>query len=142
MDEILKVIEDPDLRGVLTMYPQQHYVCDPRGGPNMRVWTDVHTADDWWSLQVLSHSTYFAFFACSENRLQDKVGPEKVIIHVRLYSDATQLNKMGTKKCWGVYMYIGNVPQELRISHRDKGGAVLLGCIPEVSVAALIISTV
>jgi len=53
MDEVLRLIEDPDLRGVLTMHPQRHYVRDPRGGPNMRVWTDLHTADDWWSLQVL-----------------------------------------------------------------------------------------
>lgn len=54
MDVILRTIEDPNLQGLLNMYPQQHYVRDPRGGPNMRVWTDVHTADDWWSLQVLS----------------------------------------------------------------------------------------
>lgn len=56
MDAILQVIEDPDLRGVFTSYPQRHYVRDPRGG-NMRVWTDVHTADDWWSLQVSSPHT-------------------------------------------------------------------------------------
>ena len=54
MDAILNLIEDPDLRGVLNLYPQQCYLCDPHGGPNMRVWTDVHMADDWWSLQVFS----------------------------------------------------------------------------------------
>ena len=52
MDEILRVIEDPDVRGILNLYPERHYVRDPHGGPNMRVWTDVHTADDWWTLQV------------------------------------------------------------------------------------------
>ncbi|KAF9789541.1 hypothetical protein BJ322DRAFT_1105394 [Thelephora terrestris] len=82
MDAVLRMIEDPDLRGAFTMYPQRHYICDPCGG-NMRVWTDVHTADDWWSLQ-------------------DKIGPEKVVVHMQLYSDATQLNRMGTKKWWGV----------------------------------------
>ena len=51
---------------------------------------------------------------------------------MRLYSDATQLNKMGTKKCWGIWMYIGNVPQEIRNTNKEKGGAVLLGHIPEV----------
>ncbi|KAF9784788.1 hypothetical protein BJ322DRAFT_1109498 [Thelephora terrestris] len=91
MDAVLRTIKDPDLRGVFTTYPQRHYVHDPHGG-NMRVWTDLHTADDWWSLQ-------------------DKIGPEKVVIHVQLYSDATQLNRMGTKKWWGVYMFIGNIPQ-------------------------------
>ena len=52
MDAILRTIEDPDLRGIFTKYPQRHYVRDPHDGSNMRVWTDVHTADDWWSLQV------------------------------------------------------------------------------------------
>ena len=61
MDAVLHVIEDPDLRGVFTMYPERHYVCDPHGGPNMRVWTDVHTADDWWSLQVYP----LLLFSCS-----------------------------------------------------------------------------
>lgn len=31
-------------------------------------------------------------------------------------------------------MYIGNFPQELRVSRKKKGGAVLLGYIPEVHV--------
>ena len=58
MDEVLRLIEDPDLRGVLNMYPQRHYVCDPHGGPNMRVWTDIHIADDWWMLQVSFHPLF------------------------------------------------------------------------------------
>ena len=32
-------------------------------------------------------------------------------------------------------MYIGNVPKALRLSRKKKGGAVLLGHIPEVRVA-------
>ena len=47
MDAVLRVIEDSDLCEVFTMYPQQHYIHDPHGGPNMHVWTDVHTANDW-----------------------------------------------------------------------------------------------
>lgn len=65
MGEILRVIEDPDLQGILNLYPEQHYVRDPHGGPNMRVWTDVHTADDWWTFQV---SSPFAFFTHSDAR--------------------------------------------------------------------------
>ena len=53
MDAILRLIEDPNLQGVFITYPERHYVCDPHGGPSVRVWTDLHTADDWWSLQVL-----------------------------------------------------------------------------------------
>ena len=65
MDAVLRTIEDPDLQGVLNMYPQQHYVCDPRGDQNMRVLTDVHTADDWWSLQV--PIPFPAFLVCSND---------------------------------------------------------------------------
>jgi len=54
------------------------------------------------------------------------------VIHVRLYADAMQLNWTGSKKSWGVYMYIGNIPPELRDSRKKKGGAVHLGNIPEV----------
>ena len=44
---------------------------------------------------------------------------------------------MGSKKSWGVYLYIGNIPQELRVGWKNKGGAVLLGSIPEVCAAFL-----
>ena len=65
-------------------------------------------------------------------QFQDKIGLEKIVIHAQLYSNATQLNKMGTKKCWGIWLYVGNIPQELQISHTKKGAAILLGHIPEV----------
>lgn len=39
---------------------------------------------------------------------------------------------MGTKKWWGVWMFIGNIPQVLRVSQKKKGAAILLGQIPEV----------
>ena len=70
MDAILNLIEDPDLRGVLNLYPQQHYMCDPHGGPNMRVWTDVHMADDWWSLQVLSPISLSPFALMIDSRIR------------------------------------------------------------------------
>jgi len=59
MGEILRMIEDPDFQGILNLYPEKHYVRDPHGGQNMRVWTDVHTADDWWTLQVVSPLQFF-----------------------------------------------------------------------------------
>jgi hypothetical protein len=52
MDAILDLIEDPDLHPSFTFYPERHYVLNPRTGKNMRVWTDIHTGDDWWELQV------------------------------------------------------------------------------------------
>ena len=52
MKAILDVIEDPDLRPSFTFYPERHYVLNPRTNKLMRVWTDIHTSDDWWELQV------------------------------------------------------------------------------------------
>jgi hypothetical protein len=75
MDVVLRVIEDPDLREVLTMYPQRHYIRDPRGGPNMRVWTDIHTADDWWTLQV---SPFFSFLPHSNDQSRTKLGQKRL----------------------------------------------------------------
>ena len=52
MDAILDLVEDPDLQPSFTFYPERHYILNPRTGTNMRVWTDIHTGDDWWKLQV------------------------------------------------------------------------------------------
>lgn len=52
MEAILDVIEDPDLHPSFTFYPEHHYVLNPQTKRLMRVWTDIHTGDDWWELQV------------------------------------------------------------------------------------------
>ena len=53
LDAVKHVLEDLALRGSLIRYPERHYVRKPGTNTNMRVWSDVHTADDWWELQVL-----------------------------------------------------------------------------------------
>lgn len=53
LDAVRQVLEDPGLRSSLICYPERHYVRNPRTNENMRVWSDVHTADDWWELQVI-----------------------------------------------------------------------------------------
>ena len=52
MQAILDLIQDPDLRPSFTFYSEHHYVLNPRTNKNMRVFTDIHTGDDWWELQV------------------------------------------------------------------------------------------
>lgn len=52
LNAILDVIQDPDLYPSFTFYPERHYILNPRTNTNMRVWTDIHTGDDWWELQV------------------------------------------------------------------------------------------
>lgn len=52
LDAVKHVLEDPALRKCLIRHPERRYVRKPGAGENMHVWTDVHTADDWWELQV------------------------------------------------------------------------------------------
>jgi len=53
LDAVKHVLEDPALRRHLIRYPERHYIRKPGTNENMRVWSDVHTADDWWELQVI-----------------------------------------------------------------------------------------
>lgn len=64
LDAVKHVLEDPVLRKHLIRYPERHYVQKPGTHENMRVWTDVHTADDWWELQVIPP---FVCCACELN---------------------------------------------------------------------------
>ena len=52
MKAILDLIQDPDLQPSFTFYPEQHYVLNPQTNTNMRVFTDIHTGNGWWELQV------------------------------------------------------------------------------------------
>ena len=58
LDTVKHVLEDPALRGSLVRYPERRYVRKPGTDTNMRVWSDVHTADDWWELQVMIFMSY------------------------------------------------------------------------------------
>ena len=63
---------------------------------------------------------------------QDKLQSNHVAINISLYCDGTQLNSFGTKKACGVYLWINNYPRDIRMSRTKKGGAILVGYIPEV----------
>lgn len=54
------------------------------------------------------------------------------MIQATLYTDAAKLDKLSRKKVWGVYLWIGNIPKHIRMSTVGKGGAVLIGFLPEV----------
>ena len=58
LDAVKYVLEDPALRGSLVRYPERRYVRKPGTDTNMWVWSDVHTADDWWELQVMIFMSY------------------------------------------------------------------------------------
>jgi hypothetical protein len=50
-----------------------------------------------------------------------------------LYADAAKLDKLSRKKMWSVWAWIGNFPKHIRMSTVGKGGAILLGFLPEVN---------
>lgn len=52
LDAVKHVLEDPALQRYLIHFPERHYIHKPGTNENMRVWSDVHTADDWWTIQV------------------------------------------------------------------------------------------
>jgi hypothetical protein len=52
LDAVKGALEDVGLRKHLIRYPERHYIRKPGTDENMRVWSDMHTADDWWELQV------------------------------------------------------------------------------------------
>jgi len=64
---------------------------------------------------------------------QDKLPSDRTAVNVSLYCDGTQLNSFGTKKACGVYLWINNYPKDIRMSRTKKGGAILIGYLPEVS---------
>lgn len=47
---ILRIVEDPSLQEHLVFWPEQHYVW--REGKVVREWSEVHSGDDWWEMQV------------------------------------------------------------------------------------------
>ena len=57
--------------------------------------------------------------------------PQHIAINISLYCDGTQLNSFGTKKACGVYLWINNLPRDTRLNRAKKGGAILVGYIPE-----------
>ena len=55
LDAVKRGLKDPALRIHLFRYPEMHYIWKPGAHKNMPVWTDAHTADDWWKFQVILH---------------------------------------------------------------------------------------
>lgn len=55
------------------------------------------------------------------------------MIQVTLYADAAKLDKLSRKKMWAVWVWIGNFPKHIRMRTVGKGGAVLVGFLPEVT---------
>ncbi|KAG8686662.1 hypothetical protein FRC09_013983 [Ceratobasidium sp. 395] len=109
---ITRILLDPELWSLLTLYPEQMFIRNPFDGTPMRVWEETWHGDDWWNLQ-------------------NKVGQGACILYLHLYADATKIATYGGLKVWPVYAWIGNIPSETR-RKRKSGGAILVGLIPVV----------
>lgn len=131
LDAVRQVLEDPDIFKTLTLYPECRYIRKPGTQQNMRVWSEAWTGDDWWHIQVRPRCLYPWPIL---NVVQDKIGPDYIVVHIILYSDATTLNSLGTKKAWPVHLWIGNISQRVRNSRTSKGKAIHVGYIPLVSI--------
>ncbi|KAI0315267.1 hypothetical protein OF83DRAFT_1173981 [Amylostereum chailletii] len=105
---LLHLLEDPDLRDSLIWYPDQRFVRHP-DKPNeyVRVWREVSSGDDWWKFQTM-------------------IGLDGVMIYAHIYADASVVSTFGHTKVWGVYLWSGNIPKDLR-NGKGKGRAVLVG---------------
>ena len=97
----------------------------------MCVWSEAWTGDDWWDIQVCP---VFLYSQSILNVVQDKVGPNHIAIHTILYSDATTLNPLGTKKAWPVHLWVGNIPQRVQKSQSSTGKAIHVGYLPTLSI--------
>ncbi|KAL1662130.1 hypothetical protein GGF50DRAFT_117329 [Schizophyllum commune] len=109
---IYQIMEDETMRDRLHLFPQRRYVSRAGGGI-MRMWDEISSGDDWFTLQFKLAALCFA-----------------ICLHV--YVDATHVTALGNVKYWPVYMWLGNVPKADRNDMGGLGRATLIGFIPIV----------
>jgi hypothetical protein len=56
------------------------------------------------------------------------------ILYLIVYIDETNVSIIGGVKVWPIYVWVGNLPSAIRKQRNKKGGAVLVGYLPEVCV--------
>jgi|HubBroStandDraft_2_1064218.scaffolds.fasta_scaffold09848_2 hypothetical protein len=97
-------------RDYLHYAPVRLYTDDAEGKPQ-RVYTEMYTADWWWSMQ-------------------GKLAADATIIPVLLASDKTMMTQhRGDRAMWPIYLSIGNLDGEVRRSQKLPG-SILIGLIP------------
>lgn len=129
------IVADPDLAKGFALYPEQRFVRRSEDDATpMRTWEELHHGDDWWYLQVLT-------FVYSLSRLltpfQDQIPDGDCILFLVVYMDETNVSIIGGVRVWPVYVWVGNLPAATRKQRNKKGGAVLLGYLPEVCLKCL-----
>lgn len=96
----------------------------------MRTWEELQHGDDWWYLEVCILSTSFRFVTL--NPFQGQLPSGNHVLFLIVYMDETNVSIIGGVKVWPVYVWVGNLPASIRKQRNKKGGAVLVGYLPEV----------
>ncbi|KAG8693168.1 hypothetical protein FRC08_009290 [Ceratobasidium sp. 394] len=110
-----EIVGDEELFKEFTMHPEQVFIRRSEEDPTpMRVWEQIHQGDDWWNMQ-------------------DSIPSDHHILHLVIYIDETNVSTIGGVEVWPVYVWIGNLSAATRKQRKKKGGAVLLGYLPEAS---------
>ncbi|KAG9119885.1 hypothetical protein FRC07_004877, partial [Ceratobasidium sp. 392] len=109
------IVSDPELFKMFVLHPEQPYIRRSENDPTpMRYWEELQHGEDWWYMQDSIASDHHILFICT-------------------YIDETNVSTIGGVDVWPVYAWIGNLPAATRKQRTKKGGAVLIGYLPEAS---------
>ncbi|KAG8696436.1 hypothetical protein FRC08_007148 [Ceratobasidium sp. 394] len=109
------IVGDPKLFKEFALHPEQPFIRRSEQDPTpMRVWEELKHGDDWWEMQ-------------------DSIPADQYILHLVIYLDETNVSTIGGVEVWPVYVWVGNLPGAIRKQRKNKGGAVLVGYLPEVA---------
>ncbi|KAG8714224.1 hypothetical protein FRC08_012222 [Ceratobasidium sp. 394] len=109
------IVAHPTLFKEFALHPEQPFIRRSEQDPTpMRVWEELKHGDDWWEMQ-------------------DSIPANHYILHLVVYIDETNVSTIGGVEVWPIYVWVGNLPGAIRKQRKKKGGAVLVGYLPEAS---------
>ncbi|QRW13306.1 hypothetical protein RhiLY_12305 [Ceratobasidium sp. AG-Ba] len=108
-----QIVSDPDFAKEFVLHPEQRFVRRSESDPRpMRVWEELQHGDDW-------------------RKMQDSIPPNHFVLYLVVYIDETNVSTIGGVSVWPIYVWVGNLPAATRKRRKKKGGAVLVGYLPE-----------
>ncbi|KDN40330.1 hypothetical protein RSAG8_08240, partial [Rhizoctonia solani AG-8 WAC10335] len=110
-----ELVGDSDFADEFVYYPQQLFIRRSAQDPTpIVIIEELHHGTDWWEMQ-------------------DSIAEDEHVLFIVIYVDETNVTTFGGVKVWPIYGWLGNLPASTRKSRNDKGGAILLGYLPEVN---------
>ncbi|KAB5587540.1 hypothetical protein CTheo_9021 [Ceratobasidium theobromae] len=111
---LVDIVRDSDFKDNFAYYPEQRYICcSEHDKTPIMVWEELHHGLDWWNLQ-------------------SSLPANQHVLFLVVYVDETNVTLIGGVKVWPVYVWVGNLPAATRKQHNKKGGAILVGYLPEL----------